>query len=73
MDRAQEEKHLAQSDRHIADAKELIARQRAVLARTVAMGLPSETAEVLLDTLEQSLQMFEMHRERILSELKPNA
>jgi hypothetical protein len=35
------------------------------------MGLPSEIAVATLDALEQSLQMFEMHRERILSELKP--
>jgi hypothetical protein len=66
----QEEKHLAQANGHIAELKAQINHQRTSLKRMVERGEPSATAESFLHALEQSLRIFEKHREMILQQLR---
>ena len=70
MHRPQEEKHLAQADGHIAELRAQIDHQRKNLKRIAERGEPSATAESFLHALEQSLGIFEKHRERIIHELR---
>src|SRR5262245_56460401 len=66
MNRAHLEKHLAQADRHIAEVKAHITRQRIIVKR----GHVSELSETTLLLFEDSLGIFEKHRELILDQLK---
>jgi len=66
MNRAQLERHLAQANRHIAEVKAHITRQRAIVKR----GHLSELSETTLLLFEESLRIFEKHRELILDQLK---
>jgi hypothetical protein len=66
----QEEKHLAQADGHIAELKAHIDRQRISLKRIIERGEPSATAESFLHALEESLRIFEKHREMIIQKLR---
>ena len=70
MYRSQEQKHLAQADGHIAELKAQIDHQRKNLKRIAERGEPSATAESFLHALEQSLRIFEKHREMILQQLR---
>jgi hypothetical protein len=70
MHRPQEEKHLAQADGHIAELKARIDRQRISLKRIIERGEPSATAESFLHALEESLRIFEKHREMIIQKLR---
>jgi hypothetical protein len=54
-----------QADRHVSELKERITRQRAVLVRAQQKGHATEAAESLLRTLEESLCVFEKHRQVI--------
>jgi hypothetical protein len=70
MYRSQEEKHLAQADGHIAELKAQIDHQRKTLKRIAERGEPSPTAESFLHALEQSLRIFEKHREMVIQQLR---
>jgi len=70
MYRSQEQKHLAQADGHIAELKAQIDHQRKNLKRIAERGEPSATTESFLHALEQSLRIFEKHREMILQQLR---
>jgi hypothetical protein len=70
MHRPQEEKHLAQADGHIAELKAQIDHQRKNLKRIAERGEPSATAESFLHALEQSLRIFEKHREMVIQQLR---
>ena len=50
--------------------KEHIARQRDIVKRALNTGRPSELAETTLRLFEDSLRIFEKHRELILDQLK---
>src|SRR5215475_13119014 len=69
MNRAQLEEHLANIDRHIAEVKAHITRQRAIVRR-LNMTPHSELSETTLLLFEDSLGIFEKHRELILDQLK---
>jgi hypothetical protein len=71
--RAQEEKHLAQADGHIAELKAQIDYHRTSLKRMVERGEPSATAESFLHALEESLRIFERHREMIIQQLRQHS
>jgi len=62
----QEHKHLAQADRHIAETKEHVARQRVIVHNAINKGHRSIEAESMLRTFEESLCLFERHRQLIL-------
>jgi hypothetical protein len=70
MHRPQEEKHLAQADGHIAELKAQIDHQRKNLKRIAERREPSATAESFLHALEQSLRIFEKHREMVIQQLR---
>jgi hypothetical protein len=65
-----ERDHFAQADRHVSELKERITRQRAVLVRAQQKGHATEAAESLLRTLEESLRVFEKHRQVIFDRLE---
>jgi hypothetical protein len=50
--------------------KEHITRQRDIVKRVLDIGHPSELAETTLRLFEDSLRIFEKHRELILDQLK---
>jgi hypothetical protein len=62
--------HLAQADWHIAEVKTHIARQRVFVKHALDAGHPSELAESLLHALEESLRIFEKHRQLVVNQLK---
>jgi hypothetical protein len=62
--------HLAEADRHIAECKAHIAHQRAVIERAIRAGHPTDVAESVLDSLEESLRAFERNRRLIIDRLK---
>jgi hypothetical protein len=68
MNRVQEQKHhLALANRQIAELAVQIVRQRVIVKHALDTGQRSEMAESLLDTLEESLRIFEKHRIFLLS------
>jgi len=69
MNRAQLDEHVAKIDRHIAEVKAHITRQRAIVKR-LNMAPHSELSETTLLLFEDSLGIFEKHRELILDQLK---
>ena len=69
MNRTQLEEHVANIDRHIAEVKAHITRQRAIVTR-LNMAPYSELSETTLLLFEDSLGIFEKHRELILDQLK---
>ena len=70
MNCAQEQKHLAEANGHIAESKVQIVRQRVIVKYALDTGQPSEMAESMLNALEESLGVFEKHRELVLDQLK---
>jgi hypothetical protein len=71
VDRDQELEHLAQADRHIAELKARINRQRAIVKRAALdPGRSSEMAETTRHLFEDSLRIFEKHRELVLDQSK---
>jgi len=67
VDPDQERKHLAQADRHIAETKKRIARQRVIVQNAINNGHRSIEAESMLRAFEESLRLFEKHRQLILN------
>ena len=65
-----ERDRFTQADRHVSELKERITRQRAVLVRAQQKGHATEAAESLLRTLEESLRVFEKHRQVIYDRLE---
>ena len=65
-----ERDRFTQADRHVSELKERITRQRAVLVRAQQKGHATEAAESLLRTLEESLRVFEKHRQVIFDRLE---
>ena len=65
------QKYLAQANRHIAELTVQIARQRVIVTYVLDTGQPSELSESLLHALEESLGIFEKHRELILERIGP--
>jgi len=61
--------HLAEANRHIAELTVQIARQRVIVTYVLDTGQPSELSESLLHALEESLGIFEKHRELILEQM----
>jgi hypothetical protein len=70
QERERERAHLAEADRHIAECKAHIAHQRAVIERAIRAGHPTDVAESVLDSLEESLRAFERTRRLIIERLK---
>jgi len=68
MNHAQE--HLAQANRHIAELMVQIVRQRVIVKYALDTGQRSAMAESLLHALEESLRIFERHRELIFAQLQ---
>ena len=70
MNHAQEQKHLAQANGHIAELKVQIVRQRVIVKYALDTGQSSQMVESLLHALEESLRIFERHRELIFAQLQ---
>jgi len=68
MNYAQE--YLAQANRHIAELMVQIVRQRVIVKYALDTGQRSAMAESLLHALEESLRIFERHRELIFAQLQ---
>ena len=62
--------HLAQTNRYIAELKTDIAREHAIVEDALDMGQSSDFAQSLLHALEESLRIFERHRELIFAQLQ---
>jgi exonuclease VII small subunit len=69
-ERERELAHLAEADRHIAECKAHIANQRAAIERAIRADHPTDVAESVLDSLEESLHAFERTRRLIIDRLK---
>ena len=65
--RADLKRELAQAERHIAEGKKHIGRQMVIIAELERDGHDTATAKELLDTLEQTQQLHESHRQHVLS------
>ena len=63
------QKYLAQANRHIAELTVQIARQRVIVKYVLDTGQPSGLSESLIHALEESLGIFEKHRELILEQM----
>src|SRR5260370_33591309 len=61
--------HLVQADRHIAECKARIERQRQVIQQAEQRGQNTLWAKETLKTWEESLRVFENHRQMILDRL----
>ena len=61
---------LVQADRHIAECKARIERQRHVIQRAEQRGQNTLWAKETLKTWEESLRVFEKHRQMIVDRLK---
>jgi predicted outer membrane protein len=58
------------ADQLVTAMKDRISRQRAQVERARRSGHPSASAEALQRTLEQSLNAFERHRQRVFERLE---
>jgi hypothetical protein len=65
-----ERARLAEVDRRIIECKAHIAKQGAVIERAIRAGHPTDAAESVLDSLEESLRAFERTRRLIIDRLK---
>jgi hypothetical protein len=57
------QEHLEQARRHVVDAERRVAEQRARITQLEREGHDSESAQRLLDVLEQSLSAMRAHLE----------
>jgi hypothetical protein len=60
-----EHDHLAQAIRHIARAEEMLMEQRGLIDRMAHHGQDTQLAEILLLTMQNSLDRMHEHRELI--------
>ena len=65
-----EREQLVQADRHIAECKARIERQRQVMQQAEQRGQNTLWAKETLKTWEESLRVFEKHRQMIVDRLK---
>ena len=65
----QELAHLKKADAHIADARKRIQRQRQLIRQLGRLHSPTDTAEVILQTMLDALRALEGHRSVILDRL----
>jgi hypothetical protein len=65
-----EREHLAQADRHIAECKAHVARHRELIWEIEQRGNDASWAEEMLQALEETLRVFEKHRQLIVDQLK---
>jgi hypothetical protein len=70
LERERERARLAEADRHIAECKAHIDNQRAGIEQAIRAGHPTDVAESVLDSLEESLRAFERTRRLIIDRLK---
>lgn len=69
MDRQMETRHLAVADRNIAEGEARIERQLALIARLKTRDADTDTAEIFLDLLRQTLAGWNRERDVILAAL----
>jgi hypothetical protein len=69
MDRRSEVSHLHKAEAEIASGRERIGRQEQLVARLKRDGHDSSTAESMLQTMRDSLNVMKVHRELILDQL----
>jgi hypothetical protein len=62
---ATEHNHLAQAISHIAQGEQRVREQRALVARLADHGHDTTLAELLLDTMQTSLNRMNDHRQLI--------
>ena len=65
----QERTHLNLADTHIKEARGRIQRQRHLIGHLAKRGQPTDTAELILQTMLRTLQAMEGHRDFILARL----
>jgi hypothetical protein len=65
-----ERRHLEEADRHIAQVKQHIANQRSTITKLRLAQQPTDMAKSMLEALEETLRIFERHRELILYNLE---
>jgi len=63
----QEASHLTLAESHIKDARERIQRQRHLITRLAKQRQPTDTAELILQTMLCTLKAMEGHRDIILA------
>jgi hypothetical protein len=69
MEKREELRHLRRADADIAAARSRIERQLELVGRLQEHGHDAETARSVLQTMRETLQLMEDHRELILKEL----
>ena len=65
-----EREHLAQADRHIAKCKDHIAHHYKLMLEIEQRGEDTSWAKTMLQTLKETLRLFEKHRQLIVERLK---
>jgi len=69
MDRKTEVEHLSRADANISAARQRIARQLRLIARLEEGGHELTTAQAILRTMRNSLELMEEHRRAIKREI----
>ena len=65
-----EREHLAQADRHIAECKDHIASHHKFIREIEQRGQDASWAKEMLQAFEETLGVFEKHRQLIIDRLK---
>jgi len=65
-----EREHLAQADRQIAECKAHIARHREIIRKAAQRGQETSWAREMLRAFEETLRIFEKHRQLIVDRLQ---
>ena len=66
----QQEDHLALAKRHIAEGEQRVARQTALIAELASHGYDTTDAELLLKTLQDTLNAMYDHLQLIRDEIQ---
>jgi hypothetical protein len=62
--------YLAQADGHIAKLKALISEQESLIELLSADDQPIQLAQTLLETMKDTLRLFEQHRQSLLTQIE---
>ncbi|MBJ6125636.1 hypothetical protein [Microvirga splendida] len=68
-DPSMESEHLDKAERHIVEGERRVAAQKTLIARLTEEGRDTALAEEFLQSLEQTLEQWHIHRRLILESL----
>lgn len=60
-----EETDLEEAIRHVVETRKIVTQQRQLIAHLKKSGVPTESAEKILHTLENNLAIFERHEKEL--------